>query len=89
MLFSAFWFTFFFCKFIWMNWEERLCDVSWICNLFYFVWGKTTHFNLRRDEWDDVQKAYQIISFFFGVWFMFETFQESMFYVQNLRGKWK
>lgn len=62
-------------------------DVSWICNLFYFVWvEKTTHFNVRRDEWDDVQKAYQII-FTFCVWFRLETFRESMFYVENLRGK--
>lgn len=48
--------------------------------------GKTTHFNLRRDEWDDVQKAYQIIFFlvcglcwkrFRKEWFMYKTWEEN------------
>lgn len=86
MLFSAFWFTFFFVDLF--EWIGKKDYVMWVEFVIYFCLGKTTHFNLRGDEWDDVQKAYQII-FFFGVWFMLETFQEIMFYVQNLRGKWK
>lgn len=76
-----------------MNWEEVYINskTMWVEFVIYFILfgknqGKTTHFNLRRDEWDDVQKAYQII-FTFCVWFMLETFRKSMFYVENLRGK--
>lgn len=87
MLFSAFWFTFFFVDLF--EWIGKKDYVMWVEFVIYFCLGKTTHFNLRGDEWDDVQKAYQIIFFFFFVWFMLETFQEIMFYVQNLRGKWK
>lgn len=81
MLFSAFWFTFFFVVNLY-EWIGKYTIyqfkdyVSWICNLFYFVW-KTTHFNLRRDEWDDVQK--KLIRLFYFFWYVV--------YVGNVSGK--
>lgn len=65
MLFSAFWFTFFFVDLF--EWIGKKDYVMWVEFVIYFCLGKTTHFNLRGDEWDDVQKAYQIIFFFLCV----------------------
>lgn len=46
------------------EWIGKKDYVMWVEFVIYFIlFGKTTHFNLRRDEWDDVQKAYQIIFF--------------------------